>query len=357
MLEQAKYYFGLRNNQVVNINNITPIENGENCNCVCPGCGRPFVANTLGKKQQVGERIKYFSHKSEGECCDINKYHESVLHQLAKEVFKEIDFVSLPDASIKWADIKKYFSDTELSVLSRSKRNELEEKQETFTLFQSLDIDKTTVQLEHSICDNYNRRTPDVSLKNVSGEEFYVEICVKHPCEPSKIALYDTWNVFAIEIVLNINDYDLEDLNVKEKIKSDIVFDIKNKTWLSFKNKSVYIKNFLIKQNDFIRSCFASLDNNTHNYCFHIVGVEEVDYVSKTSQRHIHGYKFYFWEKKKAFLSGGPTNHAWISDECLRNSGGVLPKAGDVVDFRFKCGHIYENNLKPSQFIIINKNN
>ena len=52
-----QFEYGIRDGRVVSISEIKPEEYGLRCNCVCPGCGAPLIAN-LGKKKQ-----RYFSHK------------------------------------------------------------------------------------------------------------------------------------------------------------------------------------------------------------------------------------------------------------------------------------------------------
>lgn len=65
---------------------IDSVPNGKNCGCVCPYCGNELIAKNNGQY-----RAKHFAHK--GEICA--KYHETTLHQLAKEIIKEEKTVML----------------------------------------------------------------------------------------------------------------------------------------------------------------------------------------------------------------------------------------------------------------------
>lgn len=349
MVEQAKYYFGLRDNKIINISSITPVENGENCGCVCPGCGRVFIANTLGKRQLAGERIKYFSHKIEGEFCDINKYHETVLHYLAKECFREIAFIQLPNDFIGWDDAKKYYSEMDLACLTESQLSEFIAMQEPVCACETLEIDKNSITLEKQIQNNSSHIQPDVVLKDSNGNVFYIEICVKHPSSKHKISFYERYNLNAIEITLNLNDFDFEDEHIKEKLKSVLTYNTKNKTWLWKTDKNVYVKNLLIKQHEFFNkssNCFGD-----DFYC--VVGVEEVDYIKRSNQQRVHGYKIFYSYKSSKCIFGRMTDTAWISDGCLASSGGALPQVGDYIKLYYSkySGNNFGDN-RPSKFII-----
>lgn len=338
MAEQAKYYFGIKDNKIIAINHITPAENGEQCNCVCPGCGGVFVANTLGKKQQAGERIKYFSHKAEGVLCNINKYQETVLHHLAKECFQEIDFINLPNAFIGWEDTKKYYTDNDLACLKEPKLSELINLQETVCASDSLYIDKNSVTLEKQVSGLNTHFRPDVVLKDIDGNDFYIEICVAHPSSENKISFYERYNLNAIEITLGICDFDFEDEHIKEKIKSILTYETENKKWLFKSNRDVFVKNLLIKQHSFFQKCFDSF--------YYVIGVEEVN------TRSSHGFRIYYSYKSQKCISGRMTDTAWINDTCLEHSGGVLPKEGDLISFYYPNYYRNPNSNIPSKFII-----
>lgn len=55
--------FGERDNKIMHINYILPIENGLKCNCICPSCGAKLIARTLGKKNK-----KCFAHMGNSNC-------------------------------------------------------------------------------------------------------------------------------------------------------------------------------------------------------------------------------------------------------------------------------------------------
>ena len=88
-----QFEYGIRDGRVVSISEIKPEEYGLRCNCVCPGCGAPLIAN-LGKKKQ-----RYFSHK--GDACDVAAAQQTALHMLAKEIIEEYKKLLFPGITVK----------------------------------------------------------------------------------------------------------------------------------------------------------------------------------------------------------------------------------------------------------------
>ena len=72
--------FGLRNGEIVMIEDILPEERGQKCNCVCPACGVAFEAR-LGNI-----RIHHFAHSGEG--CSETIAFLSGMYALISEYIK-----------------------------------------------------------------------------------------------------------------------------------------------------------------------------------------------------------------------------------------------------------------------------
>lgn len=76
-ISQIKLMFGLRNEKLVSISEISEQEKGLKCNCFCPGCGARLQAKIgSGKKQ------RHFAHNNE--TCDIIGAQQTALHLLTK---------------------------------------------------------------------------------------------------------------------------------------------------------------------------------------------------------------------------------------------------------------------------------
>jgi hypothetical protein len=66
-------------------------ERGSSCNCICPDCGKDFIA-AQGEKNEWHFRHKYDTTCSGGQ--------ETALHQLAKEILFKNSMISLPDYGV-----------------------------------------------------------------------------------------------------------------------------------------------------------------------------------------------------------------------------------------------------------------
>lgn len=85
----VKNPIGLRDGKVVLISDLKDSENGNNCNCVCPLCNKPFIAKLNGKN-----RIKHFAHS--GESCDSEKAFLIGIYDLIKNYLDEGNSLYLP---------------------------------------------------------------------------------------------------------------------------------------------------------------------------------------------------------------------------------------------------------------------
>lgn len=78
--------YGLKDGELVHINSVS---NGLTCNCNCPSCGGPLVANKGNKKQH------HFKHYKVADC---NHGAESALHLMAKNIVANTKIVYIPNA-------------------------------------------------------------------------------------------------------------------------------------------------------------------------------------------------------------------------------------------------------------------
>lgn len=76
--------FAIKNGQKVHIDSV---DNGNDCNCFCPGCGRPLCARNKGK-----QRLHHFAHIN-NENFKIKCLHsdskETILHWYAKDIISK----------------------------------------------------------------------------------------------------------------------------------------------------------------------------------------------------------------------------------------------------------------------------
>lgn len=86
--------FGLRDNKIILIEELSIKERGLRCNCVCPACKEPFEAR-MGEK-----RSHHFAHSGQG-CDELNAYMTG-LYMLLKEYLKSENYLYLPPVIAKF---------------------------------------------------------------------------------------------------------------------------------------------------------------------------------------------------------------------------------------------------------------
>lgn len=86
MLHRLKYALKTSSGRIVNIDDV---ENGLQCNCICPGCKGVLVAKNNGLKKE-----HHFAHYSGIECKGARM---TALHSLAQQIIEEKKEIMLPD--------------------------------------------------------------------------------------------------------------------------------------------------------------------------------------------------------------------------------------------------------------------
>lgn len=77
-MKQKLLTYALQNNKLVSINEV---ENGINCNCVCPDCKSPLIA----KNNEKNIKAFHFAHTN----IECEGAYESAIHLLAKKILLE----------------------------------------------------------------------------------------------------------------------------------------------------------------------------------------------------------------------------------------------------------------------------
>lgn len=81
-----------------------------------------------------------------------------------------------------------------------------------------------------------------------------------------------------------------------------------------------------------------------------IVGIKEVNYVSKKTGKEVRGYEFQGIYPSKRCIYGHAVGTDYISEYALENSGGALPQVGDEVTV------LYNRNGQVTSFAITSHN-
>lgn len=200
-----KLLFGIRDDKVVSINDISENERGLKCNCYCPGCGEPLQAK-LGKVKQ-----KHFAHNNAN--CNLATAQQSVLHLLAKEILQQENKMTFPELSIKTENIPECANYEYIKGFKNPKYTHIKSKTIVF--------DK--VILEHKISDI----VPDIIVEK-NGKQCLVEIAVTHYIDDIKQEKINALGLPVIEIDLG---HISNELSSADSLRNLIVYCTDNKKW------------------------------------------------------------------------------------------------------------------------------
>ena len=198
--------FGLRDNLVLNVHDLSVDERGKACNCVCPGCGKPLIAR-MGSKNQW-----HFAH--DGDACNIAAAQQTALHMLAKEIIENSKRLLFPGIEIKRDN---YIDDVDdYRVQARIPKTVEYRKASVFSC--------DSVSLERKI----SNIVPDI-IVTTKGRSCLIEIAVTHFVDEKKEHKVK-------EIGLPLFEIDLSDLYNSEFSRADlaeaVLFDPNNRAWV-----------------------------------------------------------------------------------------------------------------------------
>ena len=210
-MQNIKIEYGLKNDKLVSIFELSEKERGLKCNCVCPNCKGALVAR-LGE-----QNAHHFAHFHEE--CDILAIQETTLHIMAKEIIEKYKLVMFPPLYISFPDTNLYKS---LNNEQRTLYNQ--QIKESFLAIDSQSVLFDTVYLEKKL----SKITPDV-IATVNGKQCFIEIAVSHFIDREKEEKIKQLKMPTIEIDLSCFLHDQID---KHKIKDIILNSAMQKKWI-----------------------------------------------------------------------------------------------------------------------------
>lgn len=158
---EIKLPYGLKDNHIVHISEITEDQRGLKCGCVCPVCHDPLQAR-IGKI-----RTKHFAH---GRNCETAT--ETALHMLAKEIILNNKKIMLPDVHFGGDLIEKckYFnySIAEAECAIHGIRPDLKVSNGKHTLYIEIVVTHDIGDEKYEIISRNN-----MSLLKIDLEEYY----------------------------------------------------------------------------------------------------------------------------------------------------------------------------------------
>lgn len=212
-ISQIKLMFGLRNEKLVSISEVSEQEKGLKCNCFCPGCGARLQAKIgSGKKQ------RHFAHNNE--TCDIIGAQQTALHLLTKDIIEESGEIFLPPLTVKIDEIP---GKDRYKGFIHQMPNEMVYVQGKLVKCESVVLEKRISQI-----------IPDVLVK-IRGKVCLIEVAVTHFVDREKKNKIKELGYSTIEIDLS----SLYESNYsRENICKIIMKDSKYKSWIVNTKKS-----------------------------------------------------------------------------------------------------------------------
>ncbi len=201
ILHRQKMTYALKDGELIDISSV---DRGLKCGCVCPSCNQPLIAKK-GEKM-----VQHFAHKSTDEC----EYgYETSLHLLAKEIISKSKKFTIPSVYVEFHSYK------EKEYISQSKE---------------ITVDR--IELEKS----FGGIIPDIVI--YCGEKkFFVEIFVTHKIDEEKLNKIKSAGISTIEIDLSKMDREITDNELSEMLLKDS----KEKRWIYNAVSEYYQKQFL----------------------------------------------------------------------------------------------------------------
>ncbi len=201
ILHRQKMTYALKDGELIDISSV---DRGLKCGCVCPSCNQPLIAKK-GEKM-----VQHFAHKSTDEC----EYgYETSLHLLAKEIISKSKKFTIPSVYVEFHSYK------EKEYISQSKE---------------ITVDR--VELEKS----FGGIIPDIVI--YCGEKkLFIEIFVTHKIDEEKLNKIKSAGISTIEIDLSKMDREMTDIELSEILLKDS----KEKKWIYNAVSEYYQKQFL----------------------------------------------------------------------------------------------------------------
>jgi len=224
----AELIYGLKDDKLIHINDV---QQGRECNCICPNCG----ANLVAKKGRINEH--HFAHESKE--CDITIAQETVLHLIAKDIFSEAKTIKLPKVILEdkfaFLDKNKYKSIPDDIYL----QNKIEKYKDSIKVIDNVILEK--------YIDNIK---PDILLE-INGKKLIVEIAVTHFINNKKKEKIINIGIPTIEIDLSSYKNKINSLT-KDDLNQILIKDDKYKKWIYYDNYVEDINTVITKNNKII---------------------------------------------------------------------------------------------------------
>ncbi len=207
---ELKLPFGLKDGKIVDI---SQVDSGLACNCVCPSCNHPLVA----RKGNI--MAHHFAHYKSAECAAAL---QTALHLAAKDILLRIKKIRIPEV--------KGYAGGNLG--------------EGFNLGEILLHKEQTINFDEVFLEKrVGEIIPDIIIK-INGKPMFIEIAVTHFIDEEKKKKIEELNVSTLEINLSKLDRKI----TLEELENILIDGIENKEWI-FNTKYKAFENEVSKLN------------------------------------------------------------------------------------------------------------
>lgn len=193
-----KIPFGLKNGIM---HDVTGVESGRACDCICPSCQQPLQARKGSKKRH------HFAHDTDVQNISCDSAFETSIHLMTKQIISEDKTLSFPSL-----EISETLKDENGAPHTQYDTIEKETKK----YFRKVVLEKRLDQIR-----------PDI-IAFTQDDTFLIEVAVTSFCDKAKIKKIRNTQIAAIEIDLSCIDYGV----TKEELRDHLHDQNTKKKWL-----------------------------------------------------------------------------------------------------------------------------
>ena len=205
-IRKVQLEYGLRGDKVIFVSELTDLERGKACNCICPVCRKQLVAK-LGPHNQW-----HFAH--DGTECNLVAAQQTALHMLAKEIIESSKKLRFPCISIKKDD---YCNDIEDIRVQAKIPPSIGYRKSSVVNCDSVSLEKKISSI-----------VPDIMV-TAKGRKCLIEVAVTHFVDEEKEQKIKEIGLPLFEIDLS-NLYNSE--FSREELAEEVLFNPSNRTWI-----------------------------------------------------------------------------------------------------------------------------
>ena len=227
------------------------MDNGKDCNCYCFCCKQDLIAVNQEIKQKA-----HFRHSPEADCAFRNNF-ESYIHWLAKEVFKEIEYINLPPISFSALQFAPGYHNNLIAELKKrlAKVGILDKFQNT-----NLNLYNTVLQIPKSVkiesCEiekTFTSTLGDIRVDivlSIAGNPLFIEPFFTNSIDNEKFNKIRALDISTISINLLEFVRKNESSFTISEFKNFLSSSVSHKKWVYVRNKKAeYLSTSLFNEN------------------------------------------------------------------------------------------------------------